>query len=107
MKILAIARVDPQATLERIQPFLEAEVKLAWQCYKDGSIREMYRCQDRRLGVVFIMECLDVEAARRVLAELPFVREKFIEFEIIPLGPFQFLEMLFLDLQALPLCRQP
>lgn len=97
MKILAIAKVDPQTTLEKIQPYLEAEVKYAWELYKEGIVREMYNCQDRRLGVVFVLECLSVDEARKVLDELPFVCEKFIDFEIIPLGSFSYFETLFRD----------
>ena len=97
MKILAIAKVDPQTTPEKIKPHLEAEVKHAWKLYKEGTVREMYSCQDRRLGVVFILECSGVDDARKILEELPFVREKFIDFEIIPLGSFSYFEMLFSD----------
>jgi len=97
MKILAIAKVDPQTTLEKIQPHLEAEVKHAWKLYKEGAVREMYSCPDRRLGVVFVLECSSANEARKLLAELPFVREKFIDFDIIPLGSFSYFEMLFRD----------
>jgi hypothetical protein len=97
MKILAIAKVDPQTTLEKIRPYLEAEVKHAWKLYREGIVREMYNWQDRRLGVVFVLECSDVDEARKVLDELPFVREKFIDFEIIPLGPFSYFETLHRD----------
>jgi hypothetical protein len=99
MKILAIAKVDPQTTFEKIQPHLEAEVKHAWRLYKEGPVREMYNCLDRRLGVVFILECSSVEEARKSLEELPFVREKYIDFEMIPLGPFSYFETLFRDYQ--------
>ena len=97
MKILAVAKVEPQTTPEKIQPHLEAEVKHAWKLYREGTVREMYNCQDRRLGVVFVLECSRVDEAREVLAELPFVRERLINFEIIPLGPFSYFEMLHGD----------
>jgi hypothetical protein len=95
MKILAIAKVDPQTTPEKIKPFLEAEVKQAWKLYREGPVREMYSCPDRRLGVVFVLECGSADEAKKSLDELPFVREKFIDFELIPLGPFSYFEMLF------------
>ena len=95
MKILAIAKVDPRTTVEAIKPHLEAEVKQAWKLYKEGTVREMYSCPDRRLGVVFVLECGSVEEARKALDELPFVREKLIDFETIVLGPFSYFEMLF------------
>jgi hypothetical protein len=94
MKILAIAKVDPRTTLEKMQPHLEAEAKHAWKLYKEGTVREMYDRQDRR-GVVFVLECSSVDEARKGLDELPFVREKLIDFEFIPLGPFSYFEMLF------------
>ncbi len=97
MKILAIAKVDPQTTIEKIKPHLEAEVKHAWKLYKEGTVREMYNCQDRRMGVVFVLECGSVDETRKILDELPFVREKLIDFDIIPLGPFSFFETLFRD----------
>ena len=95
MKILAIAKVDPQTTPDKIKPWLEAEVKHAWKLYKDGPVREMYSCPDRRLGVVFVLECDGTDEAKKSLDELPFVREKLIDFELIPLGPFSYFEMLF------------
>lgn len=97
MKILAIAEVDPETTPEKIRPHLEAEVKHAWKLYKEGTVREMYGCRDRQLGVVFVLECGDVDEARRRLDELPFVREKLIDFEVIPLAPFSYFETLFKD----------
>jgi hypothetical protein len=97
MKILAIAKVDPHTTPEKIRPHLEAEVRHAWKLNREGTVREMYSCQDRRLGVVFVLECGGADEARTILADLPFVREKLIDFEIIPLGPFSYFEMLFRD----------
>jgi hypothetical protein len=86
--------------MEKIQPHLEAEVRQAWKLYKDGPVREMYNCQDRRLGVVFVLECAGVEDAREALGELPFVREKFIDFDYVPLGPFPYFETLFRGYEA-------
>ena len=97
MKILAIAKVDSQTTPEKIRSHLEAEVNCAWKLYKGGAVREMYSCPDRRLGVVFVLECGSVDEAKEKLDELPFVREKFIDFEIISLGPFSYFETLFQD----------
>lgn len=100
MKILAIARVDPLTTPEKIRPLLEAEVKAAWKLYKAGPVRETYSCPEQRLGVVFVLECGGAEEARAALGELPFVREKLIDFEIVPLGPFSYFETLFRDYAA-------
>jgi hypothetical protein len=95
MKILAIAKVDPRTSLEEMKPHLEAEVKQAWKLYKDGAFREMYNRQDRPLGVVFVLECSSTDEARSILEELPLVRERLIDFEVIPLSPFTHFEALF------------
>jgi hypothetical protein len=70
---------------------------VAWKLYNVGPVREMYSCPDRRLGVVFVLECGSVDEARRALDELPFVREGLIEFDFIRLGPFSYVELLFED----------
>jgi hypothetical protein len=98
VKILAIAKVDPRTTPEKIQPQLEAETRQAWKLYREGTIREMYDRQDR-MGIVFMLECDSVDEAREVLDELPFVREELIDFEFIPLGPFSYFELLFRGLE--------
>jgi len=100
MKILAIAKINPQTTPEKIGPYLEAEVKTAWKLYKEGTVREMYSWQDRRLGVIFMLECSTTDEARKKLDELPFVSEKLIDFELIPLGPFSYFETLYRDYKA-------
>jgi hypothetical protein len=56
MKILAIAKVDPQTTFEKMRLHLEEEAKHARKLYKEGTVREMYNCQEFRLGVVFMLE---------------------------------------------------
>jgi predicted aconitase with swiveling domain len=41
-----------------------------------------------RPGAVVILECRDIDDAKTIMAELPLVKEKFIEFDFIPLSPF-------------------
>lgn len=102
MKILAIAKVDPRTTPEKLRPNLEAEVRCAWKLYQEGAVREMYSRQDRPMGVVFILESSTVDDARKLVDELPFVRDQLIDFDLIPLGPFSHFELLFRDRAAEP-----
>lgn len=39
MKILAIDKFLEGTTLEKVQPHLENEMKIAWKHYKEGYIR--------------------------------------------------------------------
>lgn len=100
MKILAIAEVDPKTTPEKIQSSLDEETRHAWKLYKEGTIREMYNRQDH-MGVVFMLESESVDNAREIIDNLPFVREKLIDFRYIPLDSFFYFETLFTDYNSL------
>ncbi len=96
MKILAIDKMLPGTTRDRIMPHLKAEVKKAWDLYTSGVCRELYYRGDRS-GAVLVLECASVEAARTVIDTLPLVKESLIDFDLIPLGPFASLSLLFAD----------
>jgi hypothetical protein len=57
-------------------------------------LREFYFDEDHRRAVL-ILECSDAPDARSVLASLPLVREKLIDFDIMPLSPYTGFERLF------------
>ncbi|MGA3092439.1 MAG: hypothetical protein ABSD75_27870 [Terriglobales bacterium] len=94
MKILCLDRPLPGATLEKVLPHLQDEVRHVWQAYKNGIVREIYTRQDR-LGVAIIFECASIVEAKDTFADLPLVRAGLIEIDTIPLGPFLPWEMLF------------
>lgn len=94
MKIFAIDKLLPGATLEKIQPFLKEEARHAWKLHKEGYLRELHFRTDHP-GVVIVMEVDSIEQARRIMNELPLVREKLIDFEYIPVGAFLPFEGLF------------
>ncbi len=94
MKILAMEKDVPGVTDDQFPPHLKAEGARAWELYQAGIIRELYFRQDQSAAVL-VLECNDVEEARRALATLPLVREKLIDFEIIPLAPYPGFSRLF------------
>ena len=94
MKILAIDKILPAATEEKIYAHLPQEAAKAWELQKSGVVRELYFRQDRG-GAVLIMECPDVETARKVIDDLPLVKAGLVEFDLIPLGAFKPFETLF------------
>jgi hypothetical protein len=89
MRILALDRVVPSATLEKMRPFFKQEAQCAYSMYKEGRIRELFFRTDRP-GAAMLLECEDTTDARRLLDELPLVQAGLIDFELIPLGPFPF-----------------
>jgi len=96
MKILALEKETPNATLEQFAPHLKAEAARVWELYKSGQLREIYFRGDRNEAIL-ILECADGEEAESLLATLPLVKAGLIAFEIIPLVPYPGFERLFGD----------
>ena len=89
MKLLCLDIPQANATMEQYQPYINAEVQHGWSLYKSGVVRDIYFRQDRP-GVAII-----AEAARAALMEFPLGKAGFINWDIIPLGPFLNWELLF------------
>ena len=96
MKILALERELPDAYPAAFHRFAEDEARIAWELYQAGLIRELYFRADRSTAV-FVLECDSTEQAQNILAELPFVREGLIVFELIPLKAYPCFARLFKD----------
>ncbi len=94
MKLLVLMDLTPGTTQEQIAPLAKVEAARAWELHKQGVFRDMNFRMDRP-GVVNIMECESVDAAKEILDTLPLAKAGFMTFEIIPLGYPAFLESLF------------
>jgi muconolactone delta-isomerase len=96
MKILAIEKEVPGVKDEDFTPHLKAEAAKAWELYQAGIVRELYFRADWP-GAVLVLECTGVEEARRVLNSLPLVRERLVDFDIVPLVPYPGFARLFAE----------
>ncbi len=94
MKILALERDLPGTTAGQFQPLLKDEARCVWEMQQSGQLREIYFDADQH-NAVLILECAEVEEARLVLASLPLVSAGLIEFELIPLAPYDGFARLF------------
>ena len=94
MKIFALEKFRSGVTLEQAKPMLKKECRAVWELYKQNILREIYYLQGQP-GVMLILECDDVEAAKTTLSELPIVKEGYCEFEFFPVVPFKGFESLF------------
>jgi hypothetical protein len=94
MKILALEREKPGRSAGDFQPLLLAEAEQAWQLYRQGIFRELY-FDERQHTAVIILESESIARAQAVLATLPLVQAGLIEFEIIPLAPYDGFERMF------------
>mgnify|MGYP001233780147 CR=1 FL=1 len=94
MKILAIEHELPNRTEADFRQYSRAEALQAWELHQQGIIRELYFRADCNQAIL-ILECADVESAQEALATLPFVRQKLIAFELIPLKAYPGFARLF------------
>ncbi|MEW6403887.1 MAG: muconolactone Delta-isomerase family protein [Chloroflexota bacterium] len=94
MKILALEHELSGASAEQFREYAKAEARRAWDLHQAGIIRELYFRADRNEAVL-ILECKSVAEAEEVLSSLPFVQNKLIRFELIPLKAYPGFERLF------------
>lgn len=84
MRILALEHELPNATIEQFYRCAVPEARALWDLYQAGVICESYFHADRTEAVL-VLEGPSVEEAREALSALPFVQNKLITFELIPL----------------------
>ncbi len=94
MKIIAIEKELPAARSEDFQRLGHAEAQAAYDLHQSGFIRELYFKSDEDIAVL-ILEAESLDTAQNTLAELPFVKQGLIEFELIPLRPYPGFKRLF------------
>lgn len=87
MKILAIEKEITGIPGEQFKRLLKAEAARVWELVQSGVIRESYFDAEKHRAVL-ILESRDADEARKTLKTLPLVREKLIDFEVIPLMPY-------------------
>jgi muconolactone delta-isomerase len=94
MKILALEKEKPGASAEAFQPLLKAEARRIWELQQSGILRESYFRAEQHTAVL-VLECGNIEEARRFLSSLPLVAAGLIDFEVIPLVPYDGFVRLF------------
>jgi hypothetical protein len=94
MKILALEHELPGARAEGFQEYAVAEARKVWDLTQQGAIRESYFRADRNEAAL-VLECGSVSEAAETLSALPFVQNKLITFELIPLRAYPGFERLF------------
>lgn len=99
MKMLAMNKPLPGATLDAILAIADQELARDWDLYQSGLYREMYERADGQ-GSVLVLEADDVATAQAALDSLPMVKAGLIAFDVIPLVPFAVLDRLFVREQS-------
>ena len=94
MKILAVLRPgDGGDVRAAIAARAQEEVRVLWNQYREGLVREMY--SPGGPGAVLIVEAGSRDSAQSALGELPLLADNVMTLELIELHPFAAFEMLF------------
>ena len=94
MRVLAIEKERPAINPEDFKQYLEEEALQIWKLQQRDFVREVYFREDQS-SAVLILECDSIQQANEVLTELPLVKNRLIEFEVIPLKPYPGFARLF------------
>ena len=94
MIFLALECELPNATAESFKPLLKDEARGVWELKQSGTLREIFFNADQHTAVL-ILECGDREVAQNLLARLPLVQAGLINFDVIPLVPYDGFARLF------------
>jgi hypothetical protein len=84
--VLVMLTVKPNVTREQVRTVMPEEVRATVRLYLDGKIRQWYSRTDGK-GVIFILDCKDVDEARSLMEGLPLSKQSLADYEFIPMAP--------------------
>jgi hypothetical protein len=94
--VVTMLSPKPGVIPEQIMKIMPAEIRATVPLYLDGKIQQWYMRGDGR-GVIFILNCKDVEEARALIGSLPLSQANLVDEQFIPVGPLLPLGMLLRD----------
>ncbi|MDA9443941.1 hypothetical protein XH98_33590 [Bradyrhizobium sp. CCBAU 51745] len=90
---MVILTAKAGVTREQVMAVMPAEIQETLQLYLGGKIREWYSRGDGR-GVVFVVDVVDVAAAKAIMEDLPLAKQDLMDHEYIAIGPLLPLRLL-------------
>jgi hypothetical protein len=97
--VLTILTPKAGVTVEQVMKIMPAEIRATVPLYLDGKIQQWFTRGDGR-GVIFLLNCTDVEEARALIESLPLSKENLVDEQFIPVGPLLPLGILLRDTPA-------
>jgi hypothetical protein len=97
MQFLTIMRGNPSASKEKQASLQKAETVEAWEMTKADVMRTLWYIpgNGHPLGTVALLECVDLDEAKRQCQKFPFVVNGIVSLDLIPLSPCTAYELLF------------
>jgi len=94
--VLTILTPKPGVSVEQVMKIMPAEIHATVPLYLDGKIQQWFTRGDGK-GVIFILNCKDVDEARALVEGLPLAKENLVDEQFIPVGPLLPLGILLRD----------
>ena len=94
--VLTILTSKPGVSVEQVMKIMPAEIHATVPLYLDGKIQQWITRGDSK-GVIFILNCKDVDEARALVGSLPLAKENLVDEQFIPVGPLLPLGILLRD----------
>jgi len=94
--VLTILTSKPGVSVEQVMKIMPAEIHATVPLYLDGKIQQWFTRGDSK-GVIFILNCKDVDEARALVGSLPLAKENLVDEQFIPVGPLLPLGILLRD----------
>lgn len=88
MKVFVIFQRREDAKPEAFQELVGPEDKHAFGLYREDIIREVYSRDDGN-GAIAVLECENVDTARRLMADLPMVKAGLLDLDIFGALPYR------------------
>ena len=94
--VLTILTPKAGVTVEQVMKLMPAEIRATVPLYLEGKIQQWFTRGDGK-GVIFLLNCTDVEEAQALMESLPLTKENLMEEQFIPVGPLLPLGILLRD----------
>lgn len=94
--VLVMLSPKQGVTVEQIMKIMPAEIRATVPLYLEGKIQQWFTRGDGK-GVIFLLNCKDVEEARALMEGLPLSKENLVDEQFISVGPLLPLGILLRD----------
>ena len=88
MKFFVIGKRKESIKPEQFAEYLDLEAKMAIQLFRDEFIRELYSIKGGK-GACMVIEANDENEIREKLGALPFVKNNYLDIDIIEVKPYR------------------
>ncbi len=97
MQYLAILKLKPDTSTEKLGPHMRPEAAKAWEMLASGVLRSLHFIQGGHgpAGAALLLECATQHEAENHLKSLPLVEHNLATVEVLALTPFTGFAMLF------------